>query len=145
MISPRLLHWLRTTYLRYRSRIVRGQHIGRRSCSFNRPPPQRVMIADAALVPAHLLFQLVEGLGKGGIAIGGAPFRGRGKSGRQMNPGIAAEIIRIAREGRRDRHGAIEIFLRIGGEMLADMFGQRGADLDLLALDLDMHWTSPTY
>src|SRR5690625_2446235 len=102
------------------------------------------MIPNTTLVPAHLLFEPAESLGEGSIAIRGATLGFGGKARGQVDPRITAEMIRIAREGRRHGYRTVEILACTGGEMLADMFGQRRADLDLLALDLDMHWTSRT-
>src|SRR5690625_4019195 len=68
MPSSALVHWLLIAYPRSRSRILRGQDIGRRPRRFNRLSSLRVMIPNATLVPADLLFEPAESLGEGTIA-----------------------------------------------------------------------------
>src|SRR5699024_8312956 len=109
---------------------------------FNRLSPGVMTVAQAPLVPAELLLDAGGAAPEGCIAVGRPAVRGGRQAGRQLDSRIAAEIMRVAREVDGGGHGPVEVFARAGFEMPADMLGQRRADLDLLAMDLDMHGTS---
>src|SRR5205823_7654531 len=101
--------------------------------------PASVMVFEPPLVAPELLFEALRRIVETHECILGKTARLKYESGRKMERAIDGELglLLLDRDVRRD--GPVEVFLGDLLEARLDMSPQRGADVEILACDLDQH------